>query len=84
MTEAEYTAALKRRLVMLRKAKGMTQLQMATALGVQKDAYKKWENLEGRQFPPHLYERLALVTDQSLDFIVTGRGFKQPRSRTAA
>lgn len=84
MTEAEYHAQFQRRLVQLRMELEYSQETMARALGIKKDAYKKYETREKSQFPPHLYEQLAAVTHRSLEFIVTGREARQPRSRTAA
>jgi len=44
---------------------------MADALNVPIDNYKKYETRS--KFPPHLLERLALVTHRDLDFWVCGR-----------
>lgn len=68
----EFTARIRR----LRKEKGWTQAQMATALGVSTEAYRKYE---GRTPLPHaLLERFALVTERTVHYLVTGHDPAMP------
>ncbi|MFZ5783952.1 MAG: helix-turn-helix domain-containing protein [Pseudomonadota bacterium] len=70
-TERAYHESFRRRLKDLREELQWSQADMANALGLSLDNYKKYEIRS--KFPPHQYEKLALVTHKSVDFIVTGR-----------
>lgn len=77
--ERVYHEAFRARLVGLRLDLGYSQSEMAEALGLSIDNYKKYETRS--KFPPHLFNKLALVTHRPLEFIVTGQG---PNIRTVA
>lgn len=70
-SEKVYHDAFRQRLKALRQELQWSQPQMATALGMPLENYKKYEARS--KFPPHYYERLSLVCHKSLEFIVTGR-----------
>ena len=72
--DSQYYVDFRRRLKDLKDDLGYTQDQMAKALGMSKANYQKYEDRS--KFPLHKLEQLALVTHQTLDFIVTG---KNPR-----
>ncbi len=74
-TPKEFHARLKQRLQQTREELHWTQDQMATALGVNLDTYKKWE-LRGR-FPIHFIEKLSLVTHRPIDYWIAGRNVIQ-------
>ncbi|SRR5216684_3087304 len=67
----EYRTVLTMRLRKLRLAKDWTQAEMATALGVSEERYRKYEKRSW--LPVYLLERLALVTGRSITYIVTGK-----------
>ncbi len=70
--ERAYHETFRARLVGLRNDLGYSQPQMAEALGLSLDNYKKYETRS--KFPPHLFNKLALVTHRPLEYIVTGQG----------
>jgi transcriptional regulator with XRE-family HTH domain len=76
-TEREYYEAFSARLKATRQSLGWTQAQMAKALGVEYENFKKYE--AGVRFPLHVIERLALVTQRSVDYWVTGKNVRQLR-----
>ena len=71
-TTGGYYAAFRERLKTIRVEMDYSQEEMATALGIPLANYKKYEIRS--KFPPHLFERLALVTQRPLAYIVTGKG----------
>lgn len=78
--EAEFNEALCQRVRLLRKRRGMTSEQMAIALNVPKDRYRKYEYRS--PLPPYLIERFALITGSSIEFVLTGREPPKRRSST--
>jgi hypothetical protein len=66
----------------LREAIGLSQEKMAKALGLPADRYRKYETIERRGLPPHLMERFCIVTDTTLDYLITGQ--RRTRRRTVA
>jgi transcriptional regulator with XRE-family HTH domain len=70
--EDRYRSAITARLQLLRKAMGKSQPEMAEALGVPLDRYRKYETRT--PLPGYLIEPLAELTGYSVHFIVTGRG----------
>lgn len=70
--EEAFNAALCERVRELRKGRGLTSEQMATALGIPKDRYRKYEYRS--PLPLYLVERFALITGASLAFLITGKG----------
>lgn len=69
-SERAYYNAFRQRLKRARIALGYSQEQMAKALGMTKANYQKYEDRS--KFPLSKIEALALVTHQSIDFVVTG------------
>lgn len=72
VSEQAYHVAFRRRLAGLRQDLGYSQSQMAEALGIPLLNYKKYETRS--KFPPHLLNKLALVTHRPVEYIVTGQG----------
>jgi len=66
--------ALCARVKRLREEKGWTAEQMAIALGIPPERYRKYENRS--PLPQYLIPRFALVVDRSSEYILTG---KEPR-----
>ena len=55
----------------LRESKGWTSIQMAAALDIPHERYRKYES---RTPLPHaLMERFALITGVSVEYLITGR-----------
>jgi transcriptional regulator with XRE-family HTH domain len=70
-SEREYHEAFRRRLVQTREDLGWSQADMAKAIGVSLDRYKKYEIRS--KFPLHLLEQLSLVTHRDVAYWITGR-----------
>lgn len=71
MTPTEFEEMFIARTKALRMHTGMTAQEMATALGIPFERYKKYET---RTPLPHaLVERFALVVRVPIDFVMTGR-----------
>lgn len=71
MTPAEFEAMLIDRTKALRESRGMTSADMATALDIPVDRYRKYES---RTPIPHaMIERFALIVGVSPEFVLTGR-----------
>jgi len=62
--------ALCARVKTLREGKGWTAEQMAIALGIPADRYRKYEVRS--PLPQYLIPRFAAVVDRSIEFILTG------------
>lgn len=69
--EKSYRAALSKRMRDLRDARGLSQAEMAAALGIERDAYIKQE--QRGALKPYLQERFAAITGCSVAYLVTGR-----------
>jgi transcriptional regulator with XRE-family HTH domain len=69
--EALFNEALCARTHELRNERGWTSLQMATALNVPPDRYRKYEYRS--PLPAYLMERFALIVGCDLDYLLTGR-----------
>lgn len=82
VSERNYYAALRSRLVSTRHQLDWSQADMANALGIPLANYKKYEVRS--KFPLHLVERLALVTHRDVEYIVTGKNVRQLRSVAAS
>ena len=82
-SERAYHEAFRHRLKQIRGELAWSQADMAEALGVPLENYKKYERRS--IFPPHLIAQLALVTHRPLELILTGRGpnLRVVRNRTA-
>ena len=61
----------------LRDERGWTAAQMATALGIPPDRYRKYEYRS--PLPPYLVERFCLIVGCDIDYLLTGRS----RQKTA-
>ena len=72
LLEAAFNEAYRARLRALRDERGWTAEEMAGALGIPADRYRKYESRS--PLPPYLIERVALVFDTGVEYIVTGRG----------
>lgn len=66
-----FTKAFIARTRELREARGFTQEEMGTAIGVPPDTYRKYETRSA--LPLHLLERFSLVVGRDIEYIVTGR-----------
>lgn len=63
------------RIKTLREERGLTQAEMATALGILLEAYKKYEQ---RSLLPHnLVERFALIVGKDVNYVMTGKEDKR-------
>jgi transcriptional regulator with XRE-family HTH domain len=71
MTPAEFVAMYIARTKALRMHAGMTAQQMATALGVPFERYKKYESRTA--LPHELVEQFALIARVPIEFVMTGR-----------
>lgn len=71
MTPAEFEAMYIARVKALRELTGMTAKEMATALGIPFERYKKYESRT--PLPHELMEQFALIARVSVEFLVTGR-----------
>jgi transcriptional regulator with XRE-family HTH domain len=75
--EQEFNEAYIARVKRLREERGWTSEQMATALGVPPDRYRKYEY---RSLLPHyLIEQFAAIVDRDVSYILTGRAFPPAR-----
>lgn len=75
MTPNDFDDAFRDRLRRLRKQCGLSQAQMADALGISSgNSYSKYENRSGSMLPLHYLPKVSAITGASLDFIITGRG----------
>ena len=81
LTPTEYYDAFRERLKAARLARGLSQSQMATLLGMSTASYKKYEVRD--KFPLHFIERLALATDRPIEFWITGKNIRQLVRRPA-
>lgn len=69
--EQEFNEAYIARTKKLREDRGWTSEQMATALGVPPDRYRKYEY---RSLLPHyLVEQFAAIVDRDVAYILTGK-----------
>jgi len=69
--ELAFNQELCARVQELRAAKGWKQEQMAVALGVPVERYRKYERRS--PLPSYLMERFALITDCSVEYLLTGK-----------
>lgn len=75
--EAYYVAkevALRARTKRARKEAGFTQKTIAKALGIDFEAYKKWENRGGSTMPPRYHEDFCELTKTRPDWFMSGKG----------
>lgn len=69
---SEYRAGLIARVKMARETARLTQVEIATALGMEQGKYKQYET---RSALPHEYvERFCIITRVSERWLMTGKG----------
>jgi transcriptional regulator with XRE-family HTH domain len=78
--ELLFNNALCERVKELREQRGWIAAQMATALGVPADRYRKYESRS--PLPAYLMERFCLVVDCDLDYLLTGKSRPTAAPRT--
>lgn len=74
--------ALCERVKTLREGKDWTAEQMAVALGIPPDRYRKYESRS--PIPQYLIPRFAAIVDRSIEFVLTGRDSEARRQPRAA
>ena len=72
--EALFNESLCARVHLLRNERGWTSAQMATALGVPPDRYRKYEYRS--PMPAYLMERFSLIVGCDMDYLLTGKSRK--------
>jgi transcriptional regulator with XRE-family HTH domain len=72
VSDRAYYDDFRARLRTIRDELGWSQADMADALNLSVDTYKKYESRS--KFPAYLFERLALITHRRIEYIVTGKG----------
>ena len=75
--ELAFNNALMNRLRTWREEKNWTAAQMATALGIPADRYRKYETRS--VLPPYLFERVCLICDASFENLILGTPRKPSR-----
>lgn len=70
--ELEFNEALCARTHRLRNERGWTSEQMATALGIPAERYRKYEYRS--PMPAYLMERFALIVGCDIPYLLIGRG----------
>jgi len=68
---AAFNTALCGRVRQLREAGGWTQEQMAEALGIPADRYRKYETRS--PMPAYLIQRFASIVGRHIEFVLTGK-----------
>jgi transcriptional regulator with XRE-family HTH domain len=69
--EAQFNEALCARTHRLRNERGWTAEQMATALGVPPDRYRKYEYRS--PLPHYLIAQFAVIVGRDIEYILTGK-----------
>jgi transcriptional regulator with XRE-family HTH domain len=78
LDEAEFNKAFQRRLKETRLERQMTHGQIAHALRIKEDAYKKYENRSGSAFPMYLLPQLVFVTSRPYSYWLEGQFGTKP------
>ena len=65
--ESDFNAVFRLRTRLAREDAGMTQAEVAAALDVDLDTYKKWENRATSALPKHLIYRFAVIVRAPLE-----------------
>jgi transcriptional regulator with XRE-family HTH domain len=68
--QLRFNSALCARVKHLRELKDWTSEEMATALGINPDAYRKYEYRT--PIPHYLVERFALIVVRDVEYVLTG------------
>jgi transcriptional regulator with XRE-family HTH domain len=74
--EALFNNAYCQRVRDLRDERGWTADQMATALGIPPDRYRKYETRS--PMPAYLVERFALIVGRDVEYVLTGKAKRLP------
>ena len=69
--ELQFNEALCARVHRVRNDRGWTSEQMATALGIPSERYRKYEYRS--PLPCYLIERFALINNMSIAYVLTGK-----------
>jgi DNA-binding transcriptional regulator YiaG len=69
--ELQFNEALCARVHRIRNERGWTSEQMATALGIPSERYRKYEYRS--PLPSYLIERFALINNLSIAYVLTGK-----------
>lgn len=69
--EARFNDALCARVHRLRNERGWTAQQMATALGIPAERYRKYEYRS--PLPHYLLEQFALIVGRDIEYVLTGK-----------
>lgn len=69
--EAAFVEAFCARIQRLRVLRGLTQDEMATALGIPLARYKKYETRS--PIPAYLIERFATIVGRDIEYVLTGK-----------
>lgn len=80
--EAMFNESLCARVHELRNERGWTSAQMATALGVPPDRYRKYEYRS--PLPAYLMERFALIVGCDLEYLLTGKSARPAKPQETA
>ena len=80
--ELEFNESLLKRVHTLRNERGYTAEQMAIALGIPPERYRKYETRT--PLPQYLIERFAIIVDRDVEYILTGKSSRPPRKPSAA
>jgi DNA-binding XRE family transcriptional regulator len=70
---SEFYERFRKRLRALRKEEGLTQAEVAQAVGISHASYKHIEGKRASPFPLHKLPKLSVALRQSCDYILTGR-----------
>jgi hypothetical protein len=79
--EAEFNEALCARVKLLRDERDWTQEQMATALGIPYDRYRKYEYRT--PIPHYLIEQFAEIVGRDIEYVLTGKSAARRRGPTS-
>lgn len=80
--EALFNNAYCQRVRDLRDERGWTADQMATALGIPPDRYRKYETRS--PMPAYLVERFALIVGRDVEYVLTGKAKRLPAHMAGA
>ncbi len=70
--ELAFIAEFQPRLLSARERRGLTQLQLATYLGLKLSTYKKYENRSTSLFPIFLLPELSEILDEPISYWFSG------------
>lgn len=73
-----YEQRLRERVADLRKKRNWGQAEMAKALGLEMDTYKKYENRS--PMPVYFVPRFAELVESTVEYVLTGEGEERPAS----